>query len=141
MSAALDLAVELAHDVRSPLGAIMALAELVESGEAGPVTARQRRLLRVVRDAAVSLSQITTDIVTASRARTTGSSEKKSAFEIQDVLGAVQSMVQPMAEHSGLNVVVTNRAPRMWVGHRTAITRVMLNLTTNALKYTERGTV
>ena len=27
------------------------------------------------------------------------------------------------------------------MGHRTAITRVLLNLTTNALKYTERGTV
>ena len=141
MSTALELAVGLAHDVRSPLGAIMSLAEVLESGASGPVTEKQRRLLSVVREAALSLSQITTDIVDAARVRTTKGHEAATSFDIQGVLSAVHAIVKPMAEHAGLNVVVTNRAPRRWVGAPTAITRVLLNLTTNALKYTERGTV
>jgi signal transduction histidine kinase len=141
MSRSLDLAVELAHDVRSPLGAIMALSELVETGATGPVNEVQRRLLRVMREAASGLATMTTDIVRAGRARVRDGGESMSAFEIQDVLAAVKAVVQPMAEHAGLDVVVTNQAPTTWVGRRTDITRVLLNLTTNALKYTERGVV
>ena len=141
MTTALDLAVELAHDVRSPLGAIMALTELVESGASGPVTGAQRRLLRVVRDAADGLAQITTDIVAAGRSHVVDGRETASVFEVPEVLAAVHRIVQPMAEHAGLRVVVTNRGPRQWVGHRTSLTRALLNLTTNALKYTEHGMI
>ena len=70
MATSLDYAVELAHDVRSPLGAIMSLTEVLESGAGGPVTDTQRRLLTVVRAAACGLSQMTSDIVSAARTRT-----------------------------------------------------------------------
>jgi signal transduction histidine kinase len=141
MTRSLDLAVELAHDVRSPLGAIMALSELVETGATGPVNDTQRRLMRVMREAAAGLSSMTSDIVSAGHARIREGAEATSVFEIQDVLDTVKTVVQPMAEHAGVNVVVSNGAPRRWVGRRIALTRVLLNLTTNALKYTARGVV
>jgi signal transduction histidine kinase len=141
MPSSLDLAVGLAHDVRSPLGAIMALAELVETGAGGPVTETQQRLLGMMREAADGLARMTTDIVEGERRRLSLDGNAVSAFEVQEVLGNVRSIVQPMAEHSGLNVVMTNQAPRSWSGQGDAVTRVLLNLLTNALKYTKKGTV
>ena len=48
----LDLAIELAHDVRSPIGAVIALAELLQTGACGPVTAAQKYQLALMQQAA-----------------------------------------------------------------------------------------
>jgi signal transduction histidine kinase len=141
MSTPMNVAVELAHDLRSPLSAFTILTQLMESGAAGPMTETQRHLLTVMHNAAIGMAQMTTDILEAGRARIVRGREPTSAFEVHGVLRTVRRIVQPLAEQSGLNIVVTDKAPRTWRGCPTAITRVLLNLTTNALKYTERGTV
>src|SRR2546427_515091 len=49
----LELAVEMAHDLRSPLTSIMFLAETLQNGQAGPVTESQRHQLGLVYSAAL----------------------------------------------------------------------------------------
>jgi signal transduction histidine kinase len=137
----LDLAVELAHDVRSPLGAMLTLAELLESGACGPVTDAQVRHLRSIQNAARALARLTEDVVESGRAGALDVRSPAAAFSVDDILESVRDVVQPMADSAGLQLVVRNHAPSRWMGSRGAVARVLLNLVTNALKYTEHGRV
>ncbi|HKS05069.1 MAG TPA: HAMP domain-containing sensor histidine kinase [Gemmatimonadaceae bacterium] len=137
----LDLAVELAHDVRSPLGAMLTIAELLESGACGPVTDAQVRQLKCIQNAARGLSRMTEDVVDSGRVGALDVRGSASTFSIDDTLSSVHDALQPMAELTGLQLIARNHAPAKWMGRRGAIARVLLNLVTNALKYTERGSV
>lgn len=137
----LDLAVELAHDVRSPLGAVLTIAELLESGACGPVTDAQVRQLKNLQNAARGLARMTEDVVESGRIGALDVRSSATAFSIDDTLALVSDILQPMAEATGLQLIVRNHGPSKWMGRRGAIARVLLNLVTNALKYTERGSV
>src|SRR5881397_1548096 len=52
----LDLVVEMAHDLRSPLTSILFLTEALHQGQTGPVTEAQQRALGLVYSAALCLS-------------------------------------------------------------------------------------
>jgi signal transduction histidine kinase len=62
-------------------------------------------------------------------------------FSVAETMSSVYDIVKPMAEEKGLNV--SCRAPEVdfRVGFPSALNRVLLNLTTNSLKFTVKGGV
>ena len=60
---------------------------------------------------------------------------------MREVLLAVRDMVRPMAEEKGLRVELEFPWPDQRLGHTRPLSRALLNLATNALKFTERGHV
>jgi signal transduction histidine kinase len=62
-------------------------------------------------------------------------------FSVFAIMHAVRDIVQPMAEEKGLKVLLTPPDADFRVGHPGALNRVLLNLTTNALKFTSSGFV
>jgi signal transduction histidine kinase len=62
-------------------------------------------------------------------------------FSAQEILQSVRDVVQPMAEEKGLALVVEPLEGDWRVGHPQALNRVLLNLVTNALKFTNEGRV
>src|SRR3989442_651309 len=62
-------------------------------------------------------------------------------FSIVEVFGSVRDMVQPVAEEKGLALRLQPARPDWRLGHARALSRVLLNLVTNALKFTDRGFV
>src|SRR5690242_4563305 len=58
-----DLLVEMAHDLRSPLTSIITLAELMQSGQSGPVNQTQQRQLGLIYSAALSLCAAASDAI------------------------------------------------------------------------------
>src|SRR5436853_7516305 len=57
-----ELVVEMAHDLRSPLTAILFLAESLQNAEKGPVTYSQRRQLGLTNSSAPGLLNIARDV-------------------------------------------------------------------------------
>lgn len=137
----LELAVELAHDIRSPLGALITLAELLQTDACGPVTEAQARLLKSIERAARGLGRLTEDVVESGRVGALDTRTRAAPFSITELVESVREIAQPMADTAGLSLRVHYHAPPQWVGSRGAIARVLVNLVTNALKYTERGGV
>jgi len=137
---ALEMVVEMAHDLRSPLTSILFLAESMQDGRAGPVTETQRRQLGLIRNAALCLCASASDVMELARgdrlAQTTAA-----PFSVLDVFTAVRDMVQPLAEEKGLELRFRPLEQDRRLGSERALARALLNLTTNALKYTERGHV
>jgi signal transduction histidine kinase len=137
----LELVVEVAHDLRSPLTSILFLAETLQRGRSGAVTAIQERQLGLIYSAAFGLSSVASDVIELARGGDRLVDLDPIPFSVTDILESVRDIVQPIAEEKNLAVRVTSPDPDFRIGHPVALSRVLLNLTTNALKFTAEGFV
>lgn len=138
---ALDLLVEVAHDMRSPLGAIQFLVDRVRSGASGPLSRAQIRQLGLAYSAAFELGTMTSDIMELARGSGRLLEPEPVPFSLGDVLRQVEAMVRPLAEEKGLTLILDAPARGLRLGHPAALRRVLLNLATNACKFTAQGEV
>ena len=138
---ALQLLVEVAHDMRSPLGSIQFLVERMRRGQTGPVSPMQERHLDLVYTAAFGLSAMTSDLMELAQggARLVGVAVVP--FSIGELLRTVRDVVQPIAEEKSLTLRFSGPPSDLRLGHPAALHRVLLNLVTNALKFTNAGSV
>jgi signal transduction histidine kinase len=137
----LELVVEVAHDLRSPLTSILFLAETLQRGRSGPVTPIQERQLGLIYSAAFGLSSVASDVIELARGGDRLVDLDPIPFSVRDILESVRDIVQPIAEEKNLAVRVTAPDADFRIGHPVALSRVLLNLTTNALKFTAEGFV
>jgi signal transduction histidine kinase len=138
---ALQLIIEVAHDMRSPLGSILFLAERLRSMQSGPLTPVQERQIGLIYSAAFGLSALAGDVIELARGGEGLVHQRPVPFSIADVMQSVRAIVQPIAEEKGLAIRVVPPPADSRVGQPAALNRVLLNLTTNALKFTSVGSV
>ena len=136
-----SLVVEVAHDMRSPLAAILFLVENISRERSGPVLPDQQRQLGLVYSAAFALSALTNDLIEFERGGGSLLAGGPVAFSLAGMMYAVRDIILPIAEEKGLSVVLTPPPADWRIGHSAALHRVLLNLSTNALKFTDEGRV
>jgi signal transduction histidine kinase len=137
----LDLIVEVAHDLRSPLTSILFLAETMLHGRSGPLTPLQERQLGLVYSAAFGLNAVASDVIELVRGGDRLVGRERQPFAVAEVLESVRDIVLPIAEEKGLELRFEGPASDRRYGHPGALNRILLNLTTNALKFTSEGYV
>ncbi|HEU5048818.1 MAG TPA: HAMP domain-containing sensor histidine kinase [Gemmatimonadales bacterium] len=137
----LELVVEVAHDLRSPLTSILFLAETLQRGRSGPVNEVQERQLGLVYSAAFGLSAMASDVIELARGGDRLVDLDPIPFSVRDILDSVRDIVLPIAEEKSLAVRLEYPKADFRTGHPVALSRVLLNLTTNALKFTNEGHV
>lgn len=137
----LELLVEVAHDLRSPLASILFLAETLRKAQSGAVNPVQERQLGLIYSAAFGLSAMASDVIELARGGDRLVDVEPVPFSVTDLLRGVRDIVQPMAEEKGLAIKLAAPESDFRVGHPGALNRVLLNLTTNALKFTAEGQV
>ncbi|MGH7663550.1 MAG: sensor histidine kinase [Gemmatimonadaceae bacterium] len=136
-----DLIVKIAHDMRSPLTSIIFLVDMMRAGRSGPVTDVQERQLGIAYSAAFGLSSLANDLLEAAHGGRRLVDDEPTAFSMAELVASVHDIVRPVAEEKGLRLLVSSSVPGFRCGHPAALSRVLLNLTTNALKYTVTGEV
>jgi signal transduction histidine kinase len=136
-----QLVVEMAHDLRSPLTSIMFLAESMQLGQSGPISDAQRRQLGLIRSAALCLCAMASDVVELSERGESLTDREPTPMSVSDIFHAVRDLARPLAEEKRLDLRFLAPELEERIGHDRAIMRVLLNLTTNALKYTDEGFV
>jgi len=137
----LELIVEVAHDLRSPLASILFLAETLRKAQSGVVNPVQERQLGLIYSAAFGLSAMASDVIELARGGDRLVDTALVPFSVADLMRSVRDIVLPMAEEKGLTVRLTTPDADFRLGHPGALNRVLLNLTTNALKFTSEGHV
>ena len=137
----LELVVEVAHDLRSPLTSILFLAETLQRGRSGGVNPVQERQLGLIYSAAFGLSSVASDVIELARGGDRLVDLDPIPFSITDILESVRDIVLPIAEEKSLAVRLSAPDVDFRIGHPVALSRVLLNLTTNALKFTAEGFV
>jgi len=138
---ALEVLVEVAHDLRSPLTSILFLAETLQRGQSGDLNELQRRQLGLIYSAALGLSSLASDVIELARGGDSLVEPEPSPLSLNDIFESVRDIVRSLAEEKHLAVRLSPPSTDHRIGHALALGRVLLNLTTNALKFTETGFV
>lgn len=137
-----DLVVELAHDLRSPLTSIMFLAETLRKGQSGEINDVQRQQVGIIYSASLSLVSVASDLIDLAREGefVTGRFEPE-PFSLAETFDSVRAMVAPMAHEKRLHLQFYTPDRDVRLGSAARLSRVILNLAANALKFTEHGRV
>jgi CheY-like chemotaxis protein/nitrogen-specific signal transduction histidine kinase len=129
-----------AHDIRTPLTGILALAELLASSDLGE---RERQWANAIKSGAEHVSALTTLIVDAARAEAAGLTLRREPFAPRRLAEAVGRALAARAETRGLktDIAIARELPPLVVGDEMRLRAALENLADNAVKFTERGGV
>jgi len=137
----LELVVEMAHDLRSPLTSILFLTEALQDEQHGPVSDHQRHALGLIYSAALGLCTTASDVLELARRGTRLTDSEPEPCSISELFVSVRDIVLPLAEEKGLEVRLVHPVPERRRAYSRALSRVVLNLATNAVKFTDAGFV
>ncbi len=130
----------IAHDIRTPLTGIVALAELLASSDLGQ---REREWANAVKSGADHLAALTTLIVDAAKADATGLVLRNEPFSPSSLAEAVGRALTARAgnRHVKAEVAIARDLPAMVSGDALRLRAALENLADNAVKFTHAGAV
>lgn len=135
-----DAVVAIAHDIRSPLCSILLLVDALRRAEKSSPNAIRERQLGLIYGAAFGLSTTVSNLIGAARGDVLVQGQPV-PFSISETLHSVSSIVQPMCEEKGIPLGIEFPEIDVRVGHASEIQQSLLNLASNALRYTDAGSV
>src|SRR4029079_11023009 len=130
----------LAHDIRTPLTGILVLSQLLQASD---LPERERGWADAIRGAADHLARLTTLVVDAAKADSTGLVLHDEPFSPR---GLAQSMAASLAARAraqslASDITIAKSLPDQISGDEVRLRSALENLVDNALKFTERGSV
>jgi CheY-like chemotaxis protein/anti-sigma regulatory factor (Ser/Thr protein kinase) len=130
----------LAHDIRTPLTGILALSQLLQASE---LPKRERGWAEAIRGAADHLARLTTLVVDAAKADSTGLVLRDEPFSLPELVQSVAGSLAARAQGKALDVEIdiAARLPGRISGDEVRLRSALENLVDNAVKFTERGRV
>ena len=129
----------MSHEIRTPMNAIIGMTYLLRRDAAEPV-ARDR--LAKLADASGHLLQLIDDVLDLSKIEAGRLELESTDFSLADVLARCRSFVAQRAEDKGLRIEVSSHGvPDRLKGDPTRLSQALLNLMSNAVKFTDAGTV
>ncbi len=132
---------DVSHDLRSPLNSILFLADALRSERSGSLTTAQSHQMSVLYTAAVTLVRMANDLIDFSRLgvgreRITVSA---ASFSLETVVADVTNLVGPLSTHRRVELETVFAAEGLRHGDQRLLSRVLLNLVSNALEAVDSG--
>ena len=138
-----QLLANLGHDLRSPLGAIIGYAEMLEDGSFGPMSNEQVKATSEILDGANQLLSFINNLVGQAQIETGRVVLREYPFNVEEVIGPLLSTLNFHARKKGLTLVqfIDPTLPRKLVGDQFWLRQIVMNLVHNAVKFTDKGSV
>ena len=130
----------MSHEIRTPMNAIIGLAHIAMTYASDP--AQQERIGKV-HSAGKALLKLLNDVLEYSRLDAGKYTPVNAPFDLRDITESLRMFCLPNAQAKGLAFTISypEETPQHWFGDSTRIQQVLLNLITNAIKFTDTGTV
>ena len=130
------------HDLGTPLYAIRSAISFLQEGGAGRVSRRQAEYLLVISNAAENLSSFIQNMLTLARIEAGKAETYLEEFDPAGELEPWLKLYKAQAVEKGLKLVWKNESEGVrLVADITQFRQIFLNLISNALKFTEKGTI
>ncbi len=127
------------HDIKTPLAAIMAAADLVQSEMMGALNDSQKKYLGMIKDSSRQLSVMLDDLMDLARIRLSAIELRIAPFSIKDVVNEVLNLFEGQILDKKLDVKTEFVGNEYVIGDERRIKQVIYNLVSNSIKYTPSG--
>ncbi len=135
-----DFLANMSHEIRTPMSTIVGVAELALSEARTP---RVRSLLSTVKDAAFSLLDILDGVLDLTKVESGKLRLESVCFDIHEVIAMAGRPVAFHARRKGLeySADIASELPRWLVGDPVRVRQILTNVLSNAVKFTQSGSV
>jgi signal transduction histidine kinase/ActR/RegA family two-component response regulator len=135
-----ELLAVMSHEMRTPMSGVLGFANLLLDT---PLSREQREFAQIVQRSGDALLAVINDVLDYSKIEAGRMTVEKIDLALQDVCEGVRVILKSAALERGVDIAVRYdpRLPRIVKGDPARIRQVLLNLTGNAVKFTEGGSV
>ncbi|REG81831.1 PAS domain S-box protein [Marinomonas pollencensis] len=135
-----DFLATMSHEIRTPLNGVLGMAELLSSSA---LTNEQRTQLTILQESGESLLGLINEILDFSKIEAGQLTIESVDFDLEKTLYDVVRLLIISAEKKGLDLLVEypSQTPRNFIGDAFRIKQVLINLISNAIKFTHQGQV
>ncbi len=130
----------MSHEIRTPLNGVLGMVQAMELDAIDPVL---RDRLRTVRDSGESLLLILNDVLDFSKIEAGRLELSQAGFDVDELARNARATFKDSASAKGvaLDITVSDKARGVWLGDAARIRQMLLNLMSNALKFTDSGRI
>lgn len=131
------------HELRTPLNGIMGLAEMLEYGVYGDISAEQQDVLLQIIARTQHLTGLVNDVLEQTRLESGQFSLDIRPFTPFDVVNTLRDTVNQMITRKELTLLteIDPDLPEVLLGDAKRVYQIMLNLVDNAIKFTDAGKI
>lgn len=135
-----DFLATMSHEIRTPMNGVMSMAEILDQTV---LSSDQRSMTKVIRGSAEALLTVINDILDFSKIEAGKLDIEKISFDVMELAESAADLLAPRAEESALDMLVEvdPSIPRELKGDPIRIRQILLNLGSNAVKFTKEGGV
>lgn len=130
----------MSHEIRTPMNAIVGLTNLLLKT---PLSELQDKYLNVIKKSGANLLVIINDILDLAKIEAGKMELEKVPFPLHTAIHNIHTILGLKAEEKGIQIkeIIGEGVPEYVVGDETRVTQIIMNLTGNAIKFTEKGQV
>jgi len=135
-----DFLAVMSHEIRTPMTGMMGMIGLLCGTR---LNKEQRGLTAMARESAGDLLTVVNNILDFSKLEAGRLAAESIDFSIEHLVGGVASLLgsKVRGEHPRLEISLSDAMPAWLNGDPNRIRQILLNLTSNAIKFTERGAI
>lgn len=136
-----DFLANMSHELRTPLNSVLGFSELMKDELMGPIgSARYKHYAESIHLSAAHLLEIINDILDLSKVETGSQELREQKVDLHQVVHTCQRIIAPRAAEAALSFEIgsTQGLPCVWAD-KTVLNQILLNLLTNAVKFTPAG--
>jgi signal transduction histidine kinase len=130
----------MSHELRTPLNAIIGFSSMMRDQLAGPLGTQYLDYTKIIVESGTHLLAIINDILDVARAETGRLKLSEEEVDIADIVSLSAGMIRTLAEKAEVecSFEVADDLPLFW-GDPTKMRQILINLLTNAIKFTPAG--